>query len=213
MIDLHYWPTSNGHKITIFLEETGLAYRLCPVDIHKNEQFRPEFLAISPNNRMPAIVDHDPPDSGAPMSIFESGAILIYLAEKAGQFLPHDKRARENVLQWLFWQVGGLGPMLGQKNHFKRKAPEGIAYAVDRYVKEAQRLYGVLERQLEGQDYVAGDYSIADMAIYPWINSARRYGDDLSAYPNVLRYLDTMGGRPAVKAAYARAAEPPYPQG
>ncbi|MDB5510494.1 MAG: thiol:disulfide oxidoreductase [Hyphomicrobiales bacterium] len=218
MIDLHYWPTSNGHKITIFLEETGLPYRLCPVDIHKDEQFKPEFLAISPNNRMPAIVDHEPADGGGPLSIFESGAILIYLAEKTGRYLPSDKRGRERVLQWLFWQVGGLGPMLGQKNHFKRKALEGMdekgrAYAVDRYVKEAQRLYGVLDRELAGQDFVAGDYSIADMAIYPWLFTARKYGDDFAPFASVAAYIDRMSARPAVQAAYARAQQPPFPQG
>lgn len=212
MIDLHYWPTSNGHKITIFLEEAGLPYRLCPVDIHRDEQFRPAFLAISPNNRMPAIVDHDPADGGGPLSVFESGAILIYLAEKTGRFLPSGMRGRELALQWLFWQVGGLGPMLGQKNHFKRKAPEGLAYAVDRYVKEAQRLYGVLDRHLKGRDHVADEFSIADMAIYPWLVTARRNGDDFAPFAEITRYLDVIGARAGVRGAYARALEPPYPQ-
>ena len=169
MIDLYYWPTPNGHKITIFLEEAGLDYQIIPVNIGAGDQFKPDFLRIAPNNRMPAIVDHDPIDGGESISIFESGAILLYLAEKTGQFLSTDLRIRQSVLEWLFWQMGGLGPMAGQNHHFSQYAPEKIPYAIDRYVRETNRLYGVLDRQLEGQDYIAGEYSIADMACYPSI--------------------------------------------
>lgn len=168
MIDLYYWTTPNGHKVSIFLEEAGLEYRIVPVHIGKGEQFAPEFLKIAPNNRIPAIVDHAPADGGEPIALFESGAILEYLADKSGQFLPRETRARFNVLQWLYWQMGGVGPMAGQNHHFVRYAPEPIPYAIERYVKETARLYGVLDRQLAGREYVAGDYSIADMAIYPW---------------------------------------------
>src|SRR3978361_2059828 len=168
MIDLHYWPTPNGHKITIFLEETGLPYEIFPVNIGTGEQFIPEFLKIAPNNRMPAIVDHEPAGGGAPVSLFESGAILLYLAEKTGRFIPTDLRGRAEVLQWLFWQMGGLGPMLGQNHHFSQYAPEKIPYAINRYVNETNRLYGVLDRRLADRDFVAGaDYTIADMACYP----------------------------------------------
>jgi GST-like protein len=167
MITLYYWPTPNGHKITIFLEEAGVPYRIFPVNIGEGEQFRPEFLAISPNNRMPAIVDDAPEDGGEPLSVFESGAILVYLAEKTGKFLPEDTRGRIRVLEWLFWQVGGLGPMAGQNHHFGRYAPQKIPYAIDRYVKETNRLYGVLDRQLAREPFLAGEYSIADMAAYP----------------------------------------------
>ena len=164
MIDLYYWPTPNGHKITIFLEEAGLDYQIIPVNIGTGDQFKPDFLRIAPNNRMPAIVDHDPIDGGESISIFESGAILLYLAEKTGQFLSTDLRIRQSVLEWLFWQMGGLGPMAGQNHHFSQYVPEKIPYAIDRYVRETNRLYGVLDRQLEGRNYIAGDYSIADMA-------------------------------------------------
>ena len=169
MIDLYYWPTPNGHKITIFLEEAGLGYTVKPVNIGKGEQFQPDFLAIAPNNRMPAIVDHTPADGGGPLSVFESGAILVYLAEKTGHFLPTDLRGRTTALEWLFWQMGGLGPMAGQNHHFAGYAPEKIPYAIDRYVKETNRLYGVLDRRLAKVPYVAGEYSIADMAAYPAI--------------------------------------------
>ena len=168
MIDLHYWTTPNGHKITIFLEETGLPYRIVPVNIGQGDQFKPEFLAISPNNRMPAIVDHEP-GGGKPISVFESGAILLYLAEKTGKFLPADLRGRYDVMQWLFWQMGGLGPMAGQNHHFGGYAPEKIPYAIERYVNETNRLYGVLNKRLADREFVAGDYSIADMASYPWV--------------------------------------------
>lgn len=170
MIDLYYWPTPNGHKITMFLEEAGVDYRIVPVDIRAGDQFKPEFPAISPNNRMPAIIDYEPQDPGEPVSLFESGAILLYLAEKYGKFLPADIRGRKTVLEWLFWQVGGLGPMAGQNHHFNLYAPEKLPNAIDRYVKETNRLYGVLDRRLDGRAYIAGDdYTIADMACYPWI--------------------------------------------
>ncbi len=173
MIDLYYWPTPNGLKITLFLEESGLPHRLHKVDIGKGEQFKPEFLAISPNNRIPAIVDSEPKGGGAPISVFESGAILLYLAEKTGKFIPSDVRGRAEVLQWLFWQVGGLGPMAGQNGHFNVYAPEKVPYAIDRYTRETTRLYGVLNKRLADRRFVAGeDYSIADMASYPVDRSA-----------------------------------------
>lgn len=200
MIDLHFWPTPNGLKITLFLEEAGLPYRVVPVNIGRGEQFKPEFLAISPNNRMPAIVDHEPAGGGAPIGVFESGAILQYLAEKTGQFLPTDVRLRKSVLEWLAWQIGGVGPMFGQLGHFKRYAPEKIPYAIERYTNEALRLYRVLERQLSTTkaDYVAGDYSIADMAIYPWMRLHASYELDLTEFPHVRAWLDRVGARPAV---------------
>jgi GST-like protein len=206
MIDLHYWTTPNGHKITIFLEESGLAYRIVPVNISKGEQFRPEFLAISPNNRMPAIVDHNPKDSGEPISVFESGAILLYLAEKTGQFLPHGLRGRTVVTEWLFWQMGGLGPMAGQNHHFANYAPEKIPYAIDRYVKETNRLYGVLDRRLSEHEFIADTYSIADMASYPWIVPYERQGQKLEDFPHLKRWFETMRERPAVQRAYAKAS-------
>ena len=202
MIDLHYWPTPNGHKITIFLEEVGLAYQIKPVNIGKGEQFQPDFLKIAPNNRMPAIVDHAPADGGAPLSVFESGAILTYLAEKTGKFLPHDLRGRVRVLEWLNWQMGGLGPMAGQNHHFSQYAPEKIPYAIDRYVKETNRLYGVLDRQLAQHPFVAGDYSIADMACYPWIVPHDRQGQKLEDFPHVKRWFESLQSRPAVIRAY-----------
>ena len=203
MIDLHYWPTPNGHKITIFLEEVGLAYTVKPVNIGKGEQFQPDFLKIAPNNRMPAIVDHVPADGGAPLSVFESGAILTYLAEKTGKFLPHELRGRVRVLEWLNWQMGGLGPMAGQNHHFSQYAPEKIPYAIDRYVKETNRLYGVLDRQLAQHAFVAGDYSIADMACYPWIVQHDRQAQKLEDFPHVQRWFESMRSRPAVIRAYA----------
>src|SRR5581483_4574048 len=200
----HYWPTPNGHKITIFLEETGLPYRIIPVNIGRGEQFRPEFLAISPNNRMPAMVDHSPAGGGAPISVFESGAILLYLAEKTGRFLPADIRGRVEVLQWLFWQVAGLGPMAGQNHHFAQYAPEKLAYAIDRYVKETSRLYAVLDRRLEDREFVAGQYSIADMASYPWIVPHRRQQQNLDDFPNLKRWFEAIRARPAVARAYEK---------
>lgn len=205
MIDLHYWPTPNGHKITLFLEEAGLDYKIIPVDISAGDQFKPDFLAIAPNNRMPAIVDHAPADGGAPISIFESGAILLYLAEKTGRFIPADVRGRKSVLEWLFWQVGGLGPMAGQNHHFVQYAPERIAYAMERYVKETNRLYGVLDTRLGKSANVAGeDYSIADMAIYPWIVPHQRQQQDIDTFPNLKRWFEAVAARPATIAAYAK---------
>jgi GSH-dependent disulfide-bond oxidoreductase len=206
MIDLYYWPTPNGHKITLFLEETGVPYNLIPVNIGKGEQFRPEFLAISPNNRMPAIVDQAPVERGAPISVFESGAILLYLAEKTGQFLPKDARGRAEVTQWLFWQMGGLGPMAGQNHHFSRYAPEKIPYAVERYVKETNRLYGVLNKRLADREFVAGAYSIADMAAYPWIVPYEAQSQNLDDFPHLKRWFDAIRARPATVRAYERGA-------
>ena len=206
MIELHYWPTPNGHKITMFLEEAGLAYQIFPVNIGKGEQFRPAFLKISPNNRMPAIIDRAPADGGAPLSVFESGAILVYLAEKSGRFLPADLRGRYSALEWLFWQVGGLGPMAGQNHHFSQYAPEKNQYAIDRYVKETNRLYGVLDRRLGETDYLAGDYSIADMAAYPWVVPYERQGQKLEDFPNLKRWFEAVASRPAVERAYAKGA-------
>ena len=204
MIDLYYWPTPNGHKITIFLEEAGLPYRIVPVNIGRGEQFNPAFLAISPNNRMPAIVDHAPADGGAPVSVFESGAILLYLAEKTGRYIPADLRGRTEVLQWLFWQVAGLGPMAGQTHHFLHYAPGRIEYAADRYVKETSRLYAVVDRRLADREFAAGDYSIADMAIYPWIVPHRRQEQDLAAFPHLQRWFQALLARPAVVRAYEK---------
>ncbi len=197
MIDLYYWPTPNGWKISIMLEECALPYRVIPVNIGKGDQFKPEFLAISPNNRMPAIVDNDAPEG--PVSIFESGAILMYLAEKTGQFMPRDVRGRSEVLQWLFWQVGGLGPMAGQLGHFRNYAPETIPYAVDRYAKEYNRLLGVIERRLADREFLAGDYSIADMAAWPWVRGHERLGQSLDEFPRVKRWVDAIAARPAVQ--------------
>lgn len=204
MIDLHYWPTPNGHKITLFLEEAGLEYRIEPVDIGAGDQFKPGFLAISPNNRMPAIVDHAPTDGGGPLAVFESGAILVYLAEKTGQLLPSVPRARKTVLEWLFWQMGGFGPMLGQNHHFSRYAPERIPYAIDRYQREADRLYGVLDRHLAGREYIAGDtLSIADIACHPWAHAHAWHHVDLADHPQVQRWHDALAARPAFERAYA----------
>ncbi len=205
MIELYYWPTPNGHKIVLFLEEAGLSYRIRPVDIGRGEQFDPHFLALSPNNRIPAIVDHAPNDGGEPVSLFESGAILLYLAEKTGRFLPRDLRGRKTVLEWLFWQVGGLGPMCGQAHHFLQYAPERVPYAIDRYVAEVGRLYAVLDRRLEGRRYIAGEYSIADMACYPWIRPYKRQNQRIEDFPNLKRWLEDIGARPATERAYALA--------
>jgi GST-like protein len=198
MIDLHYWPTPNGWKVAIMLEETGLPYRLVPVNIGRGEQFRPEFLAISPNNRMPAIVDHEPRGGGAPLAIFESGAILLYLGDKTGQFLPQDIRGRSEVTQWVMWQVGGLGPMAGQAHHFRGYAPEKIAYAIDRYTNEVNRLYGVMNRRLADRDFLAGAYSIADMAALPWVVPYDAQGQKLEDFPHLARWFEAMKARPAV---------------
>ncbi|MGB8312859.1 MAG: glutathione S-transferase N-terminal domain-containing protein [Aestuariivirga sp.] len=209
MLDLYYWGTPNGHKITIFLEEAGVPYKLHRVDIGKGDQFKPEFLAISPNNRIPAIVDNDPKGGGAPISLFESGAILLYLAEKTGRFIPADIRGRAEVLQWLFWQMGGLGPMAGQNGHFNVYAPEKIPYAMERYTRETTRLYGVLNRRLADREFIAGDYSIADMASYPWIVPYKTHKQDINAFPHLKRWFDAVAARPAVVKAYANA-EPSY---
>lgn len=205
MIDLYYWPTPNGHKITLFLEEAGLEYRIVPVDISAGDQFKPAFLAFSPNNRMPAIIDHAPADGGEAITVFESGAILQYLAEKSGQFWPKDARARNTVNEWLFWQVGGLGPMAGQNHHFGVYAPEKIDYAINRYVNETNRLYGVLNKRLDGRDFIAGsDYSIADMACYPWIVPHERQQQDLNQFPHLKRWFEAIAKRPATLRAYAK---------
>jgi len=207
MIDLYYWTTPNGHKITMFLEEAGLPYRLIPVHIGAGEQFKPEFLALSPNNRIPAIVDQAPTDGGAPISLFESGAILLYLADKVGRFIPSDIRGRADVLQWLFWQMAGLGPMAGQNHHFGQYAPEKIPYAISRYVNETNRLYGVLNKRLADRPFVAGEYSIADMACYPWIVPHERQGQKLEDFPHLQRWFLEIKARPATARAYDRAKE------
>ena len=207
MIDLYYWTTPNGHKITLFLEEAKIPYRLHAVNISKGDQFKPEFLAISPNNRIPAIVDNDPADGGKPISVFESGAILLYLAGKTGKFLPKTLRGQVEVLEWLMWQMGGLGPMNGQNHHFALYAPEKIPYAIDRYVKESGRLYGVLNKRLAGRDFILGkQYTIADMACYPWINPERQ-GQDFKDFPHLARWHAAIRARPATKRAYDRAKE------
>jgi GST-like protein len=203
MIDLYYWPTPNGHKITLLLEEAGLDYKIVPVNIGTGDQFKPEFLAFSPNNRMPAIIDHDPADGGEDITVFESGAILQYLAEKTGKFIPTDVRGRKTVMEWLFWQMGGLGPMAGQNHHFGTYAPEKIPYAITRYVNETNRLYGVLNKRLEGRKFIAGDdYTIADMACYPWIVSHEKQQQDLNEFPNLKRWFEAIQSRPATIAAY-----------
>lgn len=207
MIELFYWTTPNGHKITMFLEEAGLPYRITPVNISNGEQFEPEFLALSPNNRIPAIVDHAPSDGGEPLSVFESGAILVYLAEKSGTLLSRDLRTRTTTLSWLMWQMGGLGPMLGQNHHFRTYAPESIDYAIERYTNEASRLYAVLDRRLAGHTYLAGEYSIADIATYPWARLHARQGIDIAKFPEVKRWLDAVAARPATGRAYAKASE------
>ena len=206
MIDLYYWPTPNGHKITMFIEETRLEYRVVPVDISRGEQFKPEFLAISPNNRMPAIIDHAPSDGGAPISVFESGAILLYLAEKTHQLLPADLRGQKSVIEWLFWQVGGLGPMAVQNHHFNRYAPDKLPYAIERYVKETNRLYGVMDRRLANALYLGGaEYSIADIAAYPWIVPWKLQSQELGDFPSLKRWFESIQRRAASVRAYAQA--------
>ncbi len=207
MIELSYWPTPNGHKITIFLEETGTAYSIKPINIAKGEQFGPAFLDIAPNNRIPAILDTAPADGGAPIGVFESGAILQYLAEKTGKFLPEDIRGRTETMQWLFWQMAGLGPMAGQNHYFVQYAPERIPHAMERYVNETNRLYGVLNKRLADRDYIAGEYSIADMASYPWIVPHQRQQQTLADFPHLQRWFETMAARPAVQRAYALGKE------
>ncbi len=210
MIELFYWPTPNGHKITMFLEETGTPYRITPVNIGAGDQFKPDFLAISPNNRMPAITDHAPADAGPALSVFESGAILTYLGDKTGKLLPQNTRERIVVLEWLTWQVAGLGPMAGQNHHFNRYAPEKLPYAIDRYVRETNRLYGVLDRRLEGRAFVAGAaYSIADVAIYPWIVPWELQSQNLSEFPNLKRWFEGVAARPSTVRAYAKGQSLP----
>jgi GSH-dependent disulfide-bond oxidoreductase len=214
MIDLYYWPTPNGHKITLMLEECGLAYRIHPINIGAGDQFQPDFLQLSPNNRMPAIIDHAPNDGGEPVRIFESGAILLYLAEKTGEFLASDLRTRYQTIQWLMWQMGGLGPMAGQNHHFNLYAPEPIPYAQERYTKETARLYHVLDVGLEGRDFLAGRYSVADMACYPWIVPHTNQQQDLDDFPNVKAWFTRIGSRSATVKAYAvgegmRPSRPP----
>ena len=202
MIELSYWTTPNGHKVTIFLEEAGLPYKIIPTNISKGEQFAPEFLAIAPNNRIPAIVDTAPADGGAPISLFESGAILQYLAEKEKKFLATDLRGRYETLQWLYWQMGGLGPMAGQNHHFVQYAPERIPYAMERYIKETNRLYGVLNKRLADREFIAGAYSIADMACYPWVVPHERQQQDINQFPHLKRWFEAIAARPAVQRAY-----------
>lgn len=205
-IDLYFWPTPNGFKITVFLEEAGLPYRIIPVDIGKGDQFKPEFLAISPNNRMPAIVDPEGPD-GKPISVFESGAILQYLGRKTGKFYPADERNRVEVEEWLMWQIGGLGPMAGQAHHFRLYAPEKVPYGIERYTRETNRLYGVLNKRLAGRDYVAGDFSIADMAIIGWVRNWGKKGQDIEDFPHLKAWIERMEARPGVRRGLAVKAE------
>ena len=209
MIDLYYWPTPNGHKVTIFLEEAGLEYRIVPINIRKGEQFAPEFLKISPNNRMPAIVDTDGP-GGKPFSLFESGAILLYLAEKTGKLMPSETRARYRVIEWLMFQMANVGPMLGQAGHFRNAAPEKIPYAIERYTNESRRLFNVLDRRLAEVPFVAGDYSIADIATYPWVVAAlKAQPEQLDSRPNLKRWIDALAARPAVQKGMAVMADQP----
>jgi GSH-dependent disulfide-bond oxidoreductase len=206
MIDVHYWPTPNGHKITMLLEELGLEYRIIPVNIGAGDQFKPEFLTISPNNRIPAVVDHAPTQGGAAISIFESGAILLYFAEKTGRLIPADIRGRVEVLQWLFWQVGNLGPMAGQNGHFNVYAPEKLPYAITRYINETNRLYGVMNKRLRERAFLAGDFSIADIASYPWIVPFAAHGQNLDDFPNLKRWFEAIKARPATIRAYEEVA-------
>ncbi len=207
MIDAYYWPTPNGWKISIALEEMELDYKVIPVNIGRGDQFKPDFLKISPNNRMPAIVDHDPVDGGEPVSVFETGAILIYLAEKTSKFMPSDLRGRMEVIEWVMWQMGGLGPMVGQNGHFKFYAPEQIPYAQKRYTAEVNRLFGVLNTRLDGREYICGDYSIADMACWPWIITYKRQEIDMELYPNVRRWYDLCKMRPGLRRGYVVGRE------
>ena len=202
MIDLYFSATPNGLKAKLFLEEAQLPYRLLPVSLGKGEQFKPAFLAISPNNKIPAIVDHAPAGGGEPVALFESGAILLYLAEKIGRFIPQDVHGRAEVLQWLFWQMAGLGPMAGQIGHFNVYAPEKVPYAIERYTRETARLYGVLDRRLADRPFIAGEFSIADIACYPWIVPHEAHGQDLAAFPHLQRWFEGMATRPATLRTY-----------
>ena len=205
MIELYYWTTPNGHKITMFLEEVALPYTIVPVNIGVGDQFKPDFLKIAPNNRIPAIIDRAPADGGEPISVFESGAILLYLAEKTGKLIPNDLRDRLQVLEWLFWQMAGLGPMAGQNHHFSQYAPEKIDYAINRYVNETGRLYAVLDKRLSDREFIAGDYSIADIATYPWIVPYERQSQNLENFPHLKRWFETIQTRPATIRAYEKA--------
>jgi GSH-dependent disulfide-bond oxidoreductase len=207
MIDVYYWTTPNGHKVTIFLEEANLEYKLIPINIGKGEQFKPEFLEISPNNRIPAIVDQNPGGEIEPVAVFESGAILLYLADKTGLYMERTIRGRVETTQWLFWQMGNLGPMAGQNNHFANYAVDKIPYAIDRYRNEVNRLYGVLNKRLADREFLAGPYSIADMACYPWIVPYERQGQKLEDFPHLKRWFEAIRARPAVERAYAKAKE------
>jgi GST-like protein len=214
MIELYYWTTPNGHKITMFLEEAGLEYEVKPINIGKGDQFKPEFLTFSPNNRIPAIIDHAPADGKKPITVFESGAILLYLAGKTGQFIPKDLRGQVEVLEWVMWQMGGLGPMAGQNHHFVHYAPEKLAYAIDRYVKETNRLYAVLDKRLHGRNFILGkQYTIADMACYPWVIPARQQ-QNIDEFPDLKRWKEAIAARPATQRAYALAKQinPPRPE-
>ena len=207
MIDLYYWTTPNGHKITMFLEEADLEYTIKPINIGKGDQFKPEFLAFSPNNRIPAIVDHDPIDAGKPITVFESGAILLYLAGKTGKFIPKDLRGQVQALEWVMWQMGGLGPMAGQNHHFAHYAPEKLPYAIDRYVKETGRLYAVLDKRLRKRNFILGkQYTIADMASYPWVIPDRQ-GQSFDDFPDLKRWKESIRARPATVRAYEKAKE------
>ena len=205
MIELYYWTTPNGHKITMFLEETELPYTIIPINIGAGDQFKPDFLKISPNNRIPAIIDKEPATGDGPISVFESGAILLYLADKIGKLIPADLRSRVEVLQWLFWQMGGLGPMAGQNHHFSKYAPEKIEYAIKRYVNETGRLYAVLNKQLTDREFIAGEYSIADIACYPWIVPYESQSQNLDDFPNLKRWFETIKKRPSTIRAYEKA--------
>ena len=204
-LDLYYWPTPNGHKVTMLLEELSLPYQIVPINIGRGDQFEESFLRIAPNNRMPALVDHNPVDGDGPLSIFESGAILQYLAEKEGAFIGGSPRERTEIMQWLFWQMGGLGPMAGQAHHFRHYAPESIDYGINRYTDEVNRLYGVMNKRLADREFLAGDYSIADMAAYPWVKPYKRQGQDLADFPNLNRWFGAIHDRPATIAAYEKA--------
>jgi GST-like protein len=206
MIDLYYWTTPNGHKMTMFLEETGMPYTIHPVNIGKGDQFKPEFLKISPNNRIPAIVDTAPTNGGEPIAMFESGAILLYLADKIGRFIPRDFRARLDCIQWLFWQMGNLGPMASQNHHFVHYAPEKLPYAIDRYVNETGRLYAVLNKRLADREFISGEYTVADMASYPWVLPERQR-QNIDDFPHLKRWKEAIKARPATQRAYAKAKE------
>ncbi|MBD2020453.1 glutathione S-transferase N-terminal domain-containing protein [Leptolyngbya sp. FACHB-36] len=206
MIELYYWTTPNGHKVTMFLEEAELPYTIVPINIGTGDQFKPEFLQIAPNNRIPAIIDHEPVGGGEPISVFESGAILLYLAEKTDKLISNDLHDRVEVLQWLFWQMGGLGPMAGQNHHFSQYAPEKIPYAIDRYVNETGRLYAVLNKRLNDREFIASNfYSIADIAAYPWIVPYDRQGQNLDNFPHLKRWFEAVQARPATVRAYEKA--------